>query len=154
MLPQERSENIKRAIFSYLETNWTITAKEFQGESALDTTAITEWAWFGIVGEAGRHFVRHADGHNLGDLVNYLLECVVNVKPTDTITRINALRDTAVSLLRRASIAVTDTAGGTGAAIGNVVSQGVMAVQPLGIENDVDKMSIIFPFRYLEQYAP
>ena len=156
MLPQERMENIKAALFDYLETNWTATSKELQGETALDTAdaTLTEWVWFGVIGESGRHFVRHTDGNNLGELVNYILECLINVKPTANILRIDALRDTLVGLLRRVVIPVTDVAGGTNANIGNLTSNGILASQPLGMENDVNRHSLLFTFRWLEQFSP
>lgn len=154
MLPEERTENLKLALFSFIETNYTLTSKEFQGEIALDTTAIAEWVWFGMVGETGRRFMRHANGNNLGELVDHVLECIIHVKPTSTITRINTIRDTLVALLRRAAITVTDVAGGTNANIGRFISQGILATQALGIENDVDKFSILFNLRWLEQFSP
>lgn len=156
MLPQERSENIKAALFDYLETNWTLTQKEFQGEDALDTTSstLTEWVWFGVTGEGGRHFIRHADNNNLGELVDYILECEISVKPTSNILRIDAIRDTLVGLLRRPAILVTDVGGGTNSALGYLGGNGIVGSQPLGIVNDVNKYSLLFSFRWLEQYSP
>ena len=79
--PEERFDNVKRALFDYIESNYTTTAKWFQGSTVLDTTAITEWIWIGIVGVARRRPMRQVS-NNIGNLVTLLVQGIIYVKPT------------------------------------------------------------------------
>ena len=148
--PEERQENVKSALFDYIETNYTTTSKWFQGSNVLDTTAISEWVWFGIVGSS-RRFVRQV-GTNMGDLVTFLVQAVIYVKPTETIVRIDRLRDIVVNLLRRVAIQVVDRVGSAGN-LGKLYGQGLVGDVPLGIVDDVDQYSLTFAFSYLEEYS-
>ena len=154
IIAAERTANVKASLFNYIDTNYTTTAKDFQGSDTLATTAVAEWVWFGIVGEAPAHFLRHTDNNNLGELYYPLLQCLINVKPSVTILRMDTIRDTLENLLRRASISVLDYAGGGNGLIGKLTGEGTPIAQALGRQNDVEMMSILFRFRFLRQYGP
>lgn len=154
IIAAERTSNVKASLFTYIESHYTTTAKEFQGSDTLDTTAVDEWVWFGVIGEAQAYFLRHTDNNNLGELYYPLLQCVINVKPSSNILRLDAIRDILENLLRRASISVLDYAGGSNGLVGKLTGEGTPVVQALGKQNDVNVMSVLFRFRFLRQYGP
>lgn len=151
ILPEERIENVKRALFDFIETNYTLTTKWFQGSNVLDTTAITEWVWFGITG-SDRRFLRHVRRENLGNLVTFFVSAIVYIKPTETITRIDLIRDTIVNLLRRASVQVVDRVGSAGN-LGKLYGKELLSDIPLGIEDDLDRLSLTFAMEYIEEFS-
>lgn len=150
ILPQERTENVKRALFDYIATNFTETAIQFQGSNVLDTTAQTEWTWFGITGSS-RRYVRQTRS-NFGNLVTFFIQAIIYVKPTQSITRIDAIRDAVANLLRKASIQVVDRIGGTGN-LGKLYGREILSDVPLGVENDIMMHSLTFAFDYLEEFS-
>lgn len=149
--PEERFNNIKQSLFNHIETNYSTTTKLFQGSTEIDTTAETEWVWFGIPGVAGRKFVRQV-GANLGNIVTLLVQAIIYVKPTTNITRIDAIRDIVVNLLRRASIRVVDHVGGTGN-LGKIYGSDLLDETNLGIVDDIYQYSLLFGFKYLEEFS-
>ena len=151
ILPEEKFENVKRSLISYIETNYTASAKDFAGSNALDTTNITEWVWFGVTGATGRRFMRHSDAARHSDLVQYLLTVIINKHVSDDVVGIDRLRDAVVNLLRRAAITVYDYAG-NGASISKLLGQGILSEGHIDAENDVQRYSLIFLLQYLEEY--
>lgn len=149
--PEERFDNIKRALFDYIETNYTTTSKWFQGSNVLDTTAITEWVWFGIVGVPRRRPMRQV-GNNWANLVTIALQAIIYVKPTETITRTDAIRDVLVGILRKPAIQIVDQVGSTGN-LGKMFGQDIESEVDLGIENDLHMYSIVFGFSFLEEFT-
>lgn len=149
--PEERFNNVKRALFDYIETNYTETAKWFQGSNVLDTTAITEWVWFGIVAVARRKPMRQV-GSNIANLVTLLVQAIIYVKPTETITRVDAIRDEVVGVLRKPAIQIVDRVGSTGN-LGSLHGQDVINENDLGIENDLHMYQVTFEFDFLEEHS-
>lgn len=149
--PEERFNNVKRALFDYIETNYTETAKWLQGSNVLDTTAITEWAWFGIVGVARRRPTRQI-GSNWSNLVTILVQAIIYVKPKINITRIDAIRDVIVNLLRKPAIQIVDRVGSAGN-LGTMYGQDVVNEADLGIENDLRIYQVTFGFDFIEQFS-
>jgi hypothetical protein len=149
--PEERFDNIKRALFDHIETNYTTTTKWFQGSNVLDTTAETEWVWFGIVAVARRRPMRQV-GNNYGNLVTLLVQAIIYVKPTETITRIDAIRDAIVGVLRTPAIQIVDRVGSTGN-LGSLHGQDVISENDLGIENDLHMYQVTFSFDFLEEHS-
>ena len=149
--PEERFDNVKRALFDHIETNYTETAKWFQGSNVLDTTTETEWVWFGIAGVARRRPMRQV-GNNIANLVTLVVQAIIYVKPTETITRISDIRDEVVGVLRKPAIQVVDRAGSTGN-LGKLHGQDILNEVDLGIENDVHQYSITFDYLYLEEFS-
>ena len=149
--PEERFDNIKRALFDYIESNYTTTTKWFQGSNVLDTTAIAEWVWFGIVGVARRRPMRQVSG-NFGNLVTLLVQAIIYVKPTETITRVDALRDVIVGLLRKPAIQIVDKIGSAGN-LGKMYGQDVVNEADLGIENDLHMYQVTFGFNFIEEFS-
>ena len=149
----EKSENVKRSLFAYLTTNYTTTALQLQGSDVVDTTALTEWVWFGIPAVAVRQFIRSYSSVEHADLATYLVTAEINVKPTTAITRIDAIADVIRNLLRRPSISVVDYVGAGNGEVGKLLGQGVMSEVTLPIENDLQKHVITFRMQYLEKYA-
>jgi len=148
---EEKFENVKRSLYNHIEANYTETAKDFAGSNALDTTGITEWAWFGITGATGRRFMRHTQATVHGDLVQYLLTVIINVHVTDYVTRIDRIRDVVINLLRRPSIQIVDYVE-TQANLGKLLGQGIFSEGHLDAENDVQRYSLIFLMQYMEEY--
>ena len=153
MIANERSENVQRSLYNYIATNYTETALEFEGSNVLDTTAITEWAWFGITGIGPRQFIRHATTSEHGDLATYLVTSEISVKPTTSTTRTFAIADAIRTLLRRPSINVLDYVGGGQGLVGKLLGQGVLSEVKLPIENDLQKHVLTFRMQYLETYT-
>lgn len=149
--PEERFDNIKRALFDYIESNYTTTTKWFQGSNVLDTTAITEWIWFGIVGVVRRQPLRQVS-NNFGNLVTLLVQVIIYVKPTETITRVDALRDIVVALLWKPAIQIVDQVGSAGN-LGKLYGQDIVHESDLGIENDLHMYQITFAFDFLEEFS-
>lgn len=149
--PEERFNNIKRALFDYIETNYTETTKWFQGSNVLDTTAITEWVWFGVVSVARRRPMRQVS-NNWGNLVTLLVQAIIYVKPTDTITRVDAIRDVVVGLLRKPAIQIADRVGSAGN-LGTMYGEDVVNEADLGIENDLHMYQVTFAFNFLEEFS-
>lgn len=149
--PEERFSNIKRALFDYIETNYTETTKWFQGSNVLNTTAITEWVWFGIVGVARRKPMRQV-GSNIANLVTLLVQAIIYVKPTDTITRVDAIRDVVVELLRKPAIQIVDRVGSAGN-LGTLYGQDVINEADLGIENDLQMYQVTLGFDFIEEFS-
>ena len=149
----EKSENVKRSLFNYIVSNYTETALQFQGSEVIDTTALSEWVWFGITGIVARIFMRDASKTEHADLATYLVTAEINVKPTTTITRPSAIADVVRNLLRRPAISVVDYAGAGSGEVGKLNGWGVMSEVELPIENDLRKYVITFQMRYLEKYA-
>lgn len=150
--PEERFDNVKRALFDYIEINYTETTKWFQGSNVLDTTAITEWVWFGIVGVARRRPMRQVGSSNIANLVTLLVQAIIYVKPTDTITRVDAIRDQIVGVLRKPAIQIVDRVGSTGN-LGSLHGQDVINENDLGIENDLHMYQVTFAFDFLEEHS-
>lgn len=150
--PEERIDNVKRALFDYIETNYTTTTKEFQGSNFLATTAETEWVWFGIVGFVRRRPARQIGSSNWGNFVTILVQAIVHVKPTETITRIDTIRDNVVNVLRRAVIQVVDRVGSTGN-LGKLYGNDILDEVPLGIDDDINRYAITFSFDYIEEFS-
>lgn len=148
---EEKFENVKRSVFNYIETNYTLTAKDFAGSKGLDTTNIDEWVWFGFTGTTARRFMRHSEPTVHGDLVQYLLNVVISKVISDDITGIDRIRDTVVNLLRRPAIQVVDYAD-TQANLGKIVGQGILSEGHIEAENDVPRYSLIFLLQYIEEY--
>jgi|CXWL01.1.fsa_nt_gi hypothetical protein len=150
--PEERFDNIKRALFDYIETNYTETAKWFQGSNVLDTTAITEWAWFGIIGVARRRPMRQVGSSNIANLVTLLVQAIIYVKPTATITRVDAIRDEIVGVLRKPAIQIVDRVGSAGN-LGTLYGQDVVNEANLGIEDDLQMYQITLGFNFIEEFS-
>lgn len=147
---EERFNNVKQSLFNHIESNYTTTTKLFQGSTEIDTTAETEWVWFGIPGVAGRRFVRQV-GSNLGNIVTILVQAIIYVKPTTNITRVEAIRDIVVNLLRRANIQVVDYVGNN-ANLGKLYGQDLLDETNLGIVDDTYQYSLLFNLSYLEEF--
>lgn len=150
--PEERFNNIKRALFNHIETNYTETTKWFQGSNVLDTTAITEWVWFGIVATAGRRFLRQVRDSNFGNLTTILVQAIIYLKPTATIIRVDAIRDEVVNVLRRPNIQIVDRVGSAGN-LGKLVGQDILNENDLGIENDLHIYQITFAMDFIEEFT-
>lgn len=151
--PGERIENIKRALFNYIASNYSETTIWFQGSNVLDTTGQTEWVWFGIVGSSRQPMRQiRQDSANMGNLVTFLIQAIIYVKPTETITRIDGIRDVVVNLLRRPIIEVTDRIGSTGN-VGRLAGKEIQTDIALGIENDLNTHSLTFEFDFIEEFS-
>ncbi len=153
MYPEGRIENVKRSLFSYIVANYSTTALQLQGSDVLDTTAITEWVWWGLTGVGGRTLARNIRDNSHGELATYLVTAEINVKPTTNITRIDAIADAVRNLLRQVSIPVTDYVGGTGVVGSKLLGRGVYSEQPFPIENDLQRHVILFRMQFLEIFA-
>lgn len=153
MIANERTENVVASLFDYISDNYSETALELQGSNVIDTTAITEWVWFGITGIGPRQFIRHATTTEHGDLASFLVTAEINVKPTTSTIRTFAIADVVRNLLRRPSISVLDYVGGGLGVVGKLLGQGVLSEVKLPIENDLQKHVLTFRMQYLETYT-
>ena len=148
---EERKENVERALLTYIQTNYTTTAIWMEGENSFDTRSVSEYAEFSIIGELPRRFQRHVSAHNTrhGNIVSLLVQAVISLKPTATLTRLSAIRDAIVNVLRRAKIQIQDDVGGTSATLGHLFGEGLIRSMDAGMENDIRKHSLLFPIYYL-----
>lgn len=152
ILPQERFSNVINSLFSYIETNYTLTQKEFQGQNALDTKTVTEWTWFGAQVASRRYERQVTQDGTRGNIVSLLVTVFIMTKPSNNFLRVIEIRDTIVNLLRWASIQMQDYAGGTGA-IGKLTGKDIEGESDMGVENDVNRYRITFFYDYVEQFT-
>lgn len=153
ILPQERFSNVVNSLFSYIETNYTLTQKEFQGQNALDTKTVKEWVWFGAQ-VASRRYERQVTHDNTrGNIVSLFVTAHIMVKPSNNFLRVTEIRDTIVNLLRWASIQMQDYAGGTGL-IGKLTGKDIFDEVDMGFEADINRYRVTFLFDYIEQFTP
>lgn len=152
ILPQERFSNVINSLFSFIETNYTATQKEFQGQNALDTKTVTEWAWFGAQVASRRYERQVTQDGTRGNIVSLLVTVFIMTKPSNNFLRVIEIRDTVVNLLRWASIQMQDYAGGTGV-IGKLTGKDIEGESDMGVENDVNRYRITFFYDYVEQFT-
>lgn len=151
MLPEEQLSNYWRSLFAYIETNYTFTAKQFNGENQLDTTKISEWVEFIWRTQRPYAFNRNVDNENVGNNVYATIDALIYVKPTNVVGRIVTIRDVVVNLLRRPFIEVLDWVG-TKNVIGSLQGEGLISDVALGLRQDLNRWSLSFEFMYQEKF--
>ena len=151
MLPEEQLSNYWRSLIAYVETNYTLTEQYFVGESALDTTELTEWVEFIWSSQIPHTFVRHADNAHPGNIMDAMIGAIICVKPTDVVGRVVTIRDVVVNLLRRPLIEVKDWMGSKNV-IGSLQGEGLVGDVNLGLSEDINRWSLKFQFRYQEMF--
>ena len=156
ILAEERQENVERALFAYISTNYTLTAKWLEGENSFDTRTVSEYVEFSVVGEMPNTFHRQVSPHNTrkGNTIPLLVQAVISQKPTTNITRTAAIRDTITNLLRRAKIQILDRVGGSNSPLGYIFGEGLIRSMDAGEENDMRKYALLFRMDYLEEFEP
>ena len=157
LLPHERYSNIVNSLYAYIQTNYSTTQIDFQGLATLDTKTITEWIWVGT-DVIGRRNMRQVTtdpalprGFSWGNLVTLYLTTIISVKPNTNLLRAYEIRDILVNLLRRATITITDYAGGAGAQ-GRLYGCEIIEESALGVENDVTRLRVVFEYKYMENF--
>lgn len=153
ILPQERFSNVINSLFSYIETNYTLTQKEFQGQNALDTKTVTEWVWFGVQVASRRYERQVTQDGTRGNIVSLFVTAYIMAKPSNNFLRVIEIRDAIVNVLRWASIQMQDYAGSTGA-IGKLTGKDISDEADMGVEADVNRYRITFLYDYIEQFSP
>lgn len=151
MLPESQLSNYWRSLFAYIETNYTLTAKQISGENQLDTTKLSEWVEFIWHTQMVETFIRNVDNANAGNIMNATIGAIIYVKPTNVVGRIVTIRDTVVDLLRRPLIEVVDWVG-TKNIIGTLQGEGLISDVALGLRQDLNRWSLGFKFTYQEKF--